>query len=522
MTSNNKIASITIDLRFEHPTDRTREGHLVNSVEAVTPWLLRAKQMGFNTVVLQTNTPIDIETGRIDLFAESDPGANKDKNVPRDFWKIAQQAKSLGLKVFVEPEIVNHLNDEPITSNTQFGPGWSWTTFFQQVSQYQAQLAAECQRLGLDGFYIGVLQHGLVGEQYRSGWQQVVDEVRKNFDGLLVHTAQFDSQSVVWDMVDVVSLWTNPYLSTAPITDYEQIYHEYFLPDEHGRISVSQAVTQNYQQYGKPIVIDSVTVHAGATSTGIEDDIPGKFFSGRSIDQYTPNYALQSARYKAAFELSSGALAHMIYGVGVDGFAPWQQATWIAQPNLSHPSAVWNRYARVGSDLAYAPTTMQAIAPVLTKGLAFSTLQYGDSTNNHMRGQYWDEVLRGFEGNDTLVGGLGNDTLWGGQGRDRFVFDTTPTTSNNDSIMDFDAGQDTIVLSRKVFQAFRKSGNHGPWNFTEGTRAQDRNDFLIWDSDSGTLYYDMNGSRSGGIKKIVDIELVGHQDLSWSNFEIVA
>jgi hypothetical protein len=56
--------SAIVDLRFDHPSsDVNAQGQLVNSVDAVKLFVDRIKCVGFSTVILQTNTPIDPVTG---------------------------------------------------------------------------------------------------------------------------------------------------------------------------------------------------------------------------------------------------------------------------------------------------------------------------------------------------------------------------------------------------------------------------------------------------------------------------
>ena len=59
--------------------------------------------------------------------------------------------------------------------------------------------------------------------------------------------------------------------------------------------------------------------------------------------------------------------------------------------------------------------------------------------------------LFGGDGDDVLFGGTGNDILDGGAGRDRFVFETG---SQNDVIIDFEIGQDQIVIDYAGYDFF--------------------------------------------------------------------
>lgn len=517
------LVSVTVDLRFDQPGDRTKNGHLVNSLQAIQPTLQAIKTAGFGAVILQTNTPIDINTGRIDTFAEQDPTSNKDKSLPRDFWDIAKYAKSLGLKVLIEPEIVNHITDEHITAYTQFGPEWNWQTFFQSVASYHQNLATTAQRYGVDGFYIGVMQHGLVGEEHRAGWQLIVDQVRSVFSGSLLHTALYNDRSVVWHMVDYVSLYTNPVLHRVPSSDLETIYNEYFVADSDTVTSVVDAYRQNYLEYGKPIIMDALSFNAGDRAVGDIDGVPGLVYQGRDLTQFSPNYAMQAARYQAAFELAGGVLNPIVHGLGIDGYVPWQQAVWIKHPDMNHPSAVWNKAATIGFDLSYAPSTVAQISPWLKRGINQTVLKYGDNLDNVITGQGHAETIRSYAGDDIILPKSGNDVIWTGTGHDTIVFDTALTNrqaTNTDVIRDFDPAQDRIVLDRRIFSAIR-GDDLSAAHWKEARGATDRDDRIIWNPITGDLWYDANGNRSGGQVKICHIDIVGSHALSVQNFDLI-
>ncbi|MBL0407205.1 calcium-binding protein [Microvirga aerilata] len=131
----------------------------------------------------------------------------------------------------------------------------------------------------------------------------------------------------------------------------------------------------------------------------------------------------------------------------------------------------------------------------------------GDRGNNTIHGNEGKNVIKGFSGNDRLYGhegsdkiygGLGLDWLHGGSGKDKFVFDTKPSKNNIDQIRDFKKGEDTIWLDNADFtkvgkiKAMKASAF---WSSKTG-KAHDANDRVIYDKDSGVLYYDADGTGS--------------------------
>ncbi|HQO30341.1 MAG TPA: calcium-binding protein, partial [Accumulibacter sp.] len=107
-------------------------------------------------------------------------------------------------------------------------------------------------------------------------------------------------------------------------------------------------------------------------------------------------------------------------------------------------------------------------------------------------------LLYAGSGDNVLSGGAGNDTLIGGSGADTFRFDTAPNgTSNLETIGDFSVVDDTIVLENAVFTSLLASGPLAAGAFRAGagaTSAADTDDYLIYNTTTGALYYDAAGN----------------------------
>lgn len=72
----------------------------------------------------------------------------------------------------------------------------------------------------------------------------------------------------------------------------------------------------------------------------------------------------------------------------------------------------------------------------------------GGVDNDHLTGGRGNDLLKGGAGDDFLIGGRGKDTLNGGAGADTFYF---AQGHGRDSILDFEAGVDTIAFNTKLF-----------------------------------------------------------------------
>lgn len=122
----------------------------------------------------------------------------------------------------------------------------------------------------------------------------------------------------------------------------------------------------------------------------------------------------------------------------------------------------------------------------------------GGSGNDTLSGGNGFDTLIGNSGSDRLIGGSGNDTLTGGRGSDYFVFDSAMNERFNvDTIMDFNAGRDVIELDNDIFTALGGAGPLSADAFYTGSAAHDASDRIIYDSGSGSLYYDPDGNAGG-------------------------
>lgn len=110
-------------------------------------------------------------------------------------------------------------------------------------------------------------------------------------------------------------------------------------------------------------------------------------------------------------------------------------------------------------------------------------------------------MLFGGAGNDVLSGGDGADMLNGGSGNDTFLFDTVLNGATNlDTLQDFMAGEDKIALDSSVFLSIASSdGTLLTENFYASLTgiAADADDYILYNTSSGTLLYDADGNGDG-------------------------
>ena len=140
------------------------------------------------------------------------------------------------------------------------------------------------------------------------------------------------------------------------------------------------------------------------------------------------------------------------------------------------------------------------------------------SQGAHVIGNAADNFIDGNNGDDTFAGGAGNDTLIGGPGNDTYVLDAAPGEANadflvfdkfttevhgfdeadrlaldNDAMAALGATDDFAADDERFFAAAGASG---------GAEADDR---VVYDTDSGRLYYDADGSGAGEAQLIATL-----------------
>ena len=139
----------------------------------------------------------------------------------------------------------------------------------------------------------------------------------------------------------------------------------------------------------------------------------------------------------------------------------------------------------------------------------------GNDNNNKLSGGGGDDTLNGGEGNDTLSGGLGSDTLTGGEGLNVFIFNSSLSMCNVDTITDFVAGEDTIYLENTIFSKLTKTGTLNADFFNAQAATTDHNDYLSYDKSTGKLFYDSDGNGPHSAKQIAILGLnlmITHRD----------
>jgi Ca2+-binding RTX toxin-like protein len=111
-------------------------------------------------------------------------------------------------------------------------------------------------------------------------------------------------------------------------------------------------------------------------------------------------------------------------------------------------------------------------------------------------GSSGNNVLTGNSGNNLLNGSLGTNTLTGGAGQDGYIFNTA-ISGNVTTITDFNVVDDTLRVDNAIFTNIGANGTLNAAFFRIGAAALDSNDYMIYNSSTGSLSYDADGSGAG-------------------------
>ncbi|MDJ0576346.1 MAG: CRTAC homolog protein, partial [Xenococcaceae cyanobacterium MO_234.B1] len=129
------------------------------------------------------------------------------------------------------------------------------------------------------------------------------------------------------------------------------------------------------------------------------------------------------------------------------------------------------------------------------------------------------DTLIGGTGDDELEGGVGNDVLTGGAGADKFIF--TALNHRIDTITDFTAGQDSIVISAEAFGGGLTPGDINEAQFMIlGSGGKTEAHRFLYNADEGKLFYDADGT--GDSTQTLIANLTGAPAITHEDIEIIA
>ncbi|MDZ4311080.1 MAG: calcium-binding protein [Cypionkella sp.] len=157
--------------------------------------------------------------------------------------------------------------------------------------------------------------------------------------------------------------------------------------------------------------------------------------------------------------------------------------------------------------------------PIQLRGNNLANQITGYTQADVLQGMAGNDTINGLSGDDTLSGGIGIDRLIGGAGADTFVL--TKPAAYRDIIVDFAHDLDTLQISVATFGGGLVAGALGTAQFVANATglATTLDQRFIYETDTGVLSFDTNGSAAGGSGIIATF--VGLPTLSASDFELI-
>lgn len=125
----------------------------------------------------------------------------------------------------------------------------------------------------------------------------------------------------------------------------------------------------------------------------------------------------------------------------------------------------------------------------------FKTADDSGTVAIDLTGNDASQEIRGNAGDNMITGGFGTDILVGLGGADTFVFNSVLGANNIDTIVDYSVAEDQIHLDKATFSSLATGANStlSSGEFAIGA-ATDESDRIIYDSATGALYYDADGT----------------------------
>lgn len=377
------IKTALVDLRFDYPNGTPDiKGNVINSLKQCKPVLDELKSLGFNTIVIALDAPINLTTGQIDL---GNPKDGTNRALPKDLWKIVDYAKSIGLDTFLKLSPVDHQYDFTLNASTKFGSGVTIEQVLSNVAAYQTQVAKTAEQHKVSGMYVGDFNWGLDTAQYAGNWQSLINSVRSVFTGKIMYLAGYDN--AVWPLTDIITASADStIISTTPIYDLVDAVNGYYKALD--QTNIIQKFINLSIKYNKPVMLDNFSHNAANPGIGNSVDAWSVMMDDPlKIDDLnlTANPRQQEVAFKAFLEVANNQLNDYIVGIGVNEWDPWGQARWIKKPTDNF-GKMWLLQQTLGKDLWDNTKVKSVLKTYLSGDNDFHTLHFSSQQSEQLTG----------------------------------------------------------------------------------------------------------------------------------------
>jgi Ca2+-binding RTX toxin-like protein len=180
---------------------------------------------------------------------------------------------------------------------------------------------------------------------------------------------------------------------------------------------------------------------------------------------------------------------------------------------------------QAGTFASTSGTTMAIQGIENFQSFSDGTMQiYGNAADNFIFSGNGDDIISGREGNDTLFGGPGDDV---------YLLDAAPGEANADrlflekydvALAGFDEN-DRLALDNDVMGELGAEGDFAAdderfFAAAGATAGAEQDDRVVYDTETGRLYYDADGS-GGGEAKLIALLVTPGYDLAASDITVL-
>ena len=183
---------------------------------------------------------------------------------------------------------------------------------------------------------------------------------------------------------------------------------------------------------------------------------------------------------------------------------------------VTHSSAVILERAGEGRD-----TVQTSVSYALQADASIEQLRTNSNSGTasvNLTGNDLAQTIMGNAGSNVIDGKGGADAIWGMAGADSFQFSSQLGPGNIDRIHDFNVRDDTIRLDDAVFYGL-SAGALPSGAFATGSTAGQADDRIIYDAQTGYLYFDPDGA--GGAAQVHFATLDAGLGMTAADFLIV-
>ncbi|MBU0683484.1 MAG: discoidin domain-containing protein [Candidatus Omnitrophica bacterium] len=160
--------------------------------------LAKLKKSGFDTVAIMVPAYQD-DLDSANIYTNDVP--NGDTPTEEALKHAVEVCHKLGLRVMIKP----HVDPRTDEARINIRPSSAW---FDSYEEFILRYACFCQENNVEMFSIGTELEATTFETWAKRWNQVIDKVKENYEGVLTYSANWTEYKEVpfWDKMDFIGI----------------------------------------------------------------------------------------------------------------------------------------------------------------------------------------------------------------------------------------------------------------------------------------------------------------------------